>query len=72
MMNTWDYNEGDLIEVELKGWPSEIGIVTSVGEPIPGRRKFWSWLGVGGSQRVFYKPGKVLEAEIKIKVLARA
>tara|TARA_R110002124_G_C8627916_1_gene486995 strand:- start:62 stop:307 length:246 start_codon:yes stop_codon:yes gene_type:complete len=72
--NTWDYKEGDLILVEKRGWPSEIGVVTAfrdTGPSLP--RKYWEWHGTSGKTMFFFEiKSAFLEKDHKVKVLARA
>ena len=70
MYNTWDYKEGDLIEVEKLGWPVECGVVT--GCRSDGPRKYWEWVGTSGRTQFFFEVKSPLQADFKIKVLARA
>ena len=72
MENTWDYKVGDLVEVKWIGWPPITVVITQVNEPIPGRNKYWSYVGVNGFHRTFSQPGDVFKLDLKIKMLAKA
>ena len=70
-LNTWDYKPGDLIRVEKRGWPWEIGVVTGFRDDGP--RKYWEWVGTSGRTQFFFRPyGTALQKDFKVKVLARA
>tara|TARA_R100000664_G_C2749554_1_gene136932 strand:+ start:1690 stop:1917 length:228 start_codon:yes stop_codon:yes gene_type:complete len=72
-LNTWDYRPGDLIRVEKRGWPWEIGVVTAFrpqSEGVP--RNYWEWVGTSGRTQFFFQVASPLQEDFKIKVLARA
>ncbi len=75
MSNTWDYKVGDLIQVEKRGWPPEVGIVITYrpeGEGVP--RNYWEWISAYTGRTMFFHEIKahMLAQDHKIKVLARA
>jgi len=72
MKNSWDYKEGDLIEVEKLGWANEVGVIISfrdTGPNVP--RKYWEWVGTNGTTRFFFEVSPLLKDTFKVKVLAR-
>ena len=74
MYNTWDYKVGDLIQVEKRGRPPEIGIVTAFrpqSEAVP--RNYWEWVSSETGKTMFFHEikAKFLAQDHKIKVLAR-
>jgi hypothetical protein len=53
--NTWDYKVGDLIQVEKRGQPPEIGVVTVFkpeGKGIP--RNYWEWVSAQTGRTMFF------------------
>ena len=72
-INTWDYKEGDLIEVEKLGWPPMIGFIIRFVDRGPGiHRRYWEWVGTSGRNQFFFEVKSPLQEDFKIKVLARA
>jgi len=72
MKNSWDYKEGDLIEVEKLGWANEVGVIISFRDTGPGvPRKYWEWVGTSGRNQFFFEVKTPLREDFKIKVLAR-
>lgn len=74
MYNTWDYKVGDLIKVEKRGCPPEIGVVTTFrpeSESVP--RNYWEWISAETGRTMFFHEIKagLLAQEHKVKVLAR-
>ena len=75
MYNSWDYKIGDLIQVEKRGRPPEVGIVITFrpeGESVP--RNYWEWVSAYTGRTMFFHEIKAnsLSQDHKIKVLARA
>ena len=74
MYNTWDYKVGDLIQVEKRGRPAEIGVVTVFrpqAEDVP--RNYWEWVSAATGKTMFFHEikAKFLSQDHKIKLLAR-
>ena len=72
--NTWDYKVGDLIQVEKRGWPAEVGVVTVFfpqSEAIP--RNYWEWVSAETGRTMFFHEIKAytLSLDHKVKLLAR-
>ena len=82
MINTWDYEKGDLIKVEKRGWEIEVGVITKVfGRHLDARngggnpafpRKYWEWLGTSGRRQFFFEVKSPLQEDFKVKIMARA
>ena len=75
--NTWDYKVGDLIQVEKRGRPPEIGIVTmfypipAYCEEVPGN--YWEWVSAQTGRTMFFHEirAKRLAEDHKVTLLAR-
>ena len=75
MSNTWDYQEGDLLEIDFHGREKKIGIISRVYQLQLSRYPFepykrYVFLAVGGLKLEFYRTN--LDNTKTIKVLARA
>jgi len=74
MTNSWDYQEGDLLEIDFHGREKKIGIVTRVHKlqlsryPFELHNRYEIW-GADGHRHEFYRTR--LDNTKTIKVLAR-
>jgi hypothetical protein len=72
MYNTWDYEIGDLIQVERRGTPPEYGVVVAYrpAEINNYNRKYWEYISSTG-RRMYFAEEKERKHNIKVKLLAR-
>ena len=73
--NTWDYKVGDLIQVEKRGQPPEIGMVTLFhAKGLDAPRSYWEWVSAQTGRKMFFHwiKAKTLRADHhKVTLLAR-
>lgn len=72
--NTWDYKVGDLIQVEKRGRPPEIGVVTLFhAKGLDAPRSYWEWVSAQTGRTMFFHEirAKMLAEDHKVTLLAR-
>lgn len=73
MYNTWDYKVGDLIQVEKRGRPPEIGVVTRFrAQSVDAPRNYWEWVSASTGRTMFFHEIRAytLGMDHKVKRLA--
>lgn len=69
--NTWDYKVGDLIQVEKRGRPPEIGVVTLFhAKGLDAPRSYWEWVSARTGRTMFFQEMKGF-INHKVTLLAR-
>jgi hypothetical protein len=79
MYNTWDYEIGDLIQVERRGAPPEYGVVVAYrpAEINDFNRKYWEYVSSSTGRRMYFYEiherslQEFNPKETKVKLLAR-